>query len=61
LALIWTGRDVKAVMSRSSHDLFRDRADAGRRLAERLLAAGYGQRSDTLVLALPRGGEPVGF
>jgi predicted phosphoribosyltransferase len=48
-------------MSRSSHDCFQDRADAGRRLAERLLAAGYGQRSDTLVLALPRGGVPVGF
>ncbi|MGH9602399.1 MAG: phosphoribosyltransferase [Terriglobales bacterium] len=38
---------------------FRDRADAGRRLAERLDE--YRQRADVLVLALPRGGVPVGF
>jgi predicted phosphoribosyltransferase len=38
---------------------FRDRADAGRRLAERLAA--YDNRPDVLVLALPRGGVPVGF
>jgi predicted phosphoribosyltransferase len=36
---------------------FRDRADAGRRLAEKL--AGYANRPDVLVLALPRGGVPV--
>jgi len=38
---------------------FRDRRDAGRRLAEQLSA--YGNRSDVTVLALPRGGVPVGY
>ena len=38
-------------------ELFRDRRDAGRRLAERLLE--YEGR-DSLVLAIPRGGVPVG-
>jgi predicted phosphoribosyltransferase len=38
---------------------FRDRADAGRRLAEKL--GSYAGRSDVLVLALPRGGVPVAF
>jgi putative phosphoribosyl transferase len=37
---------------------FQDRHDAGRALAERL--AHYAGRSDLLVLALPRGGVPVG-
>jgi len=36
---------------------FRDRTDAGRRLAERL--GEYAGRSDVLVLGLPRGGVPV--
>src|SRR5881409_132004 len=36
---------------------FRDRHDAGRRLAARLAA--YTDRPDVLVLALPRGGVPV--
>lgn len=39
--------------------LFRDRIDAGRKLAERLTR--YGNRKDVLVLALPRGGVPVAF
>jgi erythromycin esterase-like protein/predicted phosphoribosyltransferase len=38
---------------------FADRADGGRRLAERLKL--YTQRHDVVVLALPRGGVPVGF
>ena len=37
---------------------FRDREDAGRRLAERL--AGY-RDEGSVVLALPRGGVPVGY
>jgi putative phosphoribosyl transferase len=38
---------------------FRDRHDAGRQLAERLSA--YASRPDVIVLALPRGGVPVGY
>jgi len=38
--------------------LFHDRSDAGRRLAEKLLA--YANRPDVIILALPRGGVPVG-
>lgn len=38
---------------------FANRADAGRRLAEDLKA--YAGRSDTIILALPRGGVPVGY
>jgi putative phosphoribosyl transferase len=38
---------------------FRDRFEAGRRLAEAL--KGYAGRPDSLVLALPRGGVPVGY
>jgi predicted phosphoribosyltransferase len=38
---------------------FRNRTDAGRQLAEKLVA--YADRPDVLVLALPRGGVPVGF
>jgi predicted phosphoribosyltransferase len=41
-----------------SKESFRDREDAGRRLAERL--AGY-RDEDPVVLALPRGGVPVGY
>jgi predicted phosphoribosyltransferase len=37
---------------------FRDRTEAGRRLATRLGA--YANRDDVIVLALPRGGVPVG-
>jgi len=39
--------------------LFRNRSEAGRWLAERLQA--YAHRPDVVVLALPRGGVPVGF
>lgn len=39
--------------------LFRDRREAGQFLARRLTA--YADRSDVLVLALPRGGVPVAF
>src|SRR3989475_2477571 len=38
---------------------YRDRIDAGQQLAERLMM--YANRPDVLVLALPRGGVPVGF
>lgn len=38
--------------------LFRDRTDAGRQLADELLH--YGGGKDVIVLALPRGGVPVG-
>jgi putative phosphoribosyl transferase len=39
--------------------IFRDRSDAGRRLAEQLTE--YAGRPGVLVLALPRGGVPVAF
>jgi predicted phosphoribosyltransferase len=39
--------------------MFRDRREAGRFLAE--LLAEYGGREDVIVLALPRGGVPVGY
>jgi putative phosphoribosyl transferase len=39
--------------------LFHNRTDAGRKLAERLTH--YAGRDDVVVLALPRGGVPVGY
>jgi len=39
--------------------LFRDRGEAGQRLAEKLTH--YADRRDVLVLALPRGGVPVAY
>src|SRR6266404_4222714 len=39
--------------------MFLDRADAGRQLAQKL--SHYAGRDDVIVLALPRGGVPVGF
>lgn len=44
----------------SAEERFRDRADAGRQLAARL-SGSYAGRPGVLVLALPRGGVPVGF
>src|SRR5205823_12317631 len=38
---------------------FRDRHEAGRRLADKL--SPYAKRPDALVLALPRGGAPVAY
>ena len=38
---------------------YRDRLEAGQQLAEKLMR--YANRPDVLVLALPRGGVPVGF
>ena len=38
---------------------FHDRAEAGRLLAEKLMA--YAKRKDVFILALPRGGVPVAF
>jgi putative phosphoribosyl transferase len=42
-----------------SPQVFHDRSEAGRLLAEKL--AQYADRPDVLVLALPRGGVPVGY
>src|ERR1051325_5258399 len=39
--------------------IFRDRRDAGRQLALKLMT--YAHQPNVLVLALPRGGVPVGF
>jgi putative phosphoribosyl transferase len=39
--------------------LYRNRTDAGRQLAAKLTS--YQDRPDVLVLALPRGGVPVGY
>src|SRR5204863_1975030 len=39
--------------------LFRNRREAGRKLAAKLMA--YADRTDVVVLALPRGGVPVAF
>ena len=43
----------------SAPRIYRDRADAGRTLAG--LLTDYADRPDVLVLALPRGGVPVGY
>lgn len=39
--------------------LFRDRRDAGKKLAQKLIA--FARHSDAIVLALPRGGVPVAY
>ncbi|VVP66405.1 hypothetical protein PS918_00368 [Pseudomonas fluorescens] len=46
-------------MGPSSQTILQDRAAAGRRLIEPLLA--YARRPDVIVLALPRGGVPVAY
>src|SRR5947199_338651 len=43
----------------ATHDVFRDRAEAGRQLALHL--DDYSTRPDVLVLGLARGGVPVAF
>src|SRR5438105_4724469 len=53
------GRCLTECKQMWAEPLFRDRAEAGRVLAQRLKPA-IGSR-DILVLALPRGGVPVGF
>lgn len=44
---------------RTMDTIYRDRADAGKRLAEQLRE--YANRDDVIVLGLPRGGVPVAF
>jgi putative phosphoribosyl transferase len=44
---------------RGTMAIFKDRADAGKRLAKEL--SKYSNRQDVLILALPRGGVPVAF
>jgi putative phosphoribosyl transferase len=39
--------------------IYRNRTDAGRQLAQEL--AVYAEQPNTIVLALPRGGVPIGF
>src|SRR5205823_3075578 len=53
------GRSAGDLSDRSLTMLFRDRVDAGRKLAEKL--ASYRNQPGVIVLALPRGGVPVGF
>src|SRR5688572_25168010 len=48
----------RSPMSRESHLLFADRREAGAELATKLKR--YAGRDDVVVLALPRGGVPVG-
>jgi predicted phosphoribosyltransferase len=47
------------VDSQTRFRIFRDRHDAGRRLAQKLLH--YKEAKDTIVIALPRGGVVVGY
>jgi putative phosphoribosyl transferase len=56
------GREVRRETARVEEMVmrFRDRVDAGRQLAEVVRDAGI-ERSDAVVLGLPRGGVPVAF
>src|SRR5207247_4971604 len=56
-ALSWSS--VKSKNSREMVRRFRDRSEAGQRLAEKLTQ--YKNREDVIVLALPRGGVPIGY
>jgi len=50
---------ASGVQSVAEKLMFRDRRDAGQRLAQRLTA--YADRKDAMVFGLPRGGVPVAF
>ncbi len=52
---------MKVKLAMNEQQRFRDRVEAGRVLAEELKRRGYGERGDVVVLALPRGGVPVGY
>jgi predicted phosphoribosyltransferase len=52
-------RPVSSLNEGIERPLFKNRADAGRRLATKLVS--YADRPDLMVLALPRGGVPVGY
>src|SRR5215475_10819586 len=52
-------RSYRSYLRRITMMRFKNRTEAGRFLAERLSA--YANRSDTLVLGLPRGGVPVAY
>ncbi|MCE9536033.1 MAG: phosphoribosyltransferase, partial [Nitrospirae bacterium] len=47
------------MIPRGEFALFRDRHDAGQRLAQKLLQ--YKEAKNTIVIALPRGGVTVGY
>jgi predicted phosphoribosyltransferase len=51
--------EVAMFTARTPANVFADRREAGRRLAQRLQQ--YANRDDAVVLALPRGGVPVGY
>ncbi len=55
----WLGTAVALRWVNRMAERYHDRVEAGRFLAEKL--AHYADRPDVLVLALPRGGVPVGF
>ena len=57
--LAWSGGRTHNEDRHAMPAPFRDRVDAGCRLAARLTR--YSDRDNTLVLALPRGGVPVAF
>ena len=56
---MWRGFEAPDQRGAQRAARFRDRSDAGKRLARELSA--YASRPDAIVLALPRGGIPVGY